>query len=467
MMLPTERTARKPSFTSHCRGPRAKVKERLIHPLTRDYWPSCVALDNVARPNLLHLQQERLHALLRHVIAHTPYYRAWALQHGYTADDPPALAKWPIVTKSVIRSNFESFQSDGVPVREMSIAKTSGSSGEPFQLRVHRLSTDYSYTCFWRALRRHGIRPGDRRAYVWGRSRQFNSSDSRVWRLRVQQRLRDWLNNTLYVDAYDLNPKNVDDAIDRIERFRPTYLHGYVSALFVIARRMLDRNRRFRDPPLRAVIAESEKLYDFQRTAMSDAFGAPIIEHYGSIEFGNIAQADTLGRLRISDDLYVLETTSAGELLVTNLLSTTFPLIRYRLGDLAVLASPPDNDNLPYGMIADLKGRILDLVPKLDGGYVHSMGIAHAIDPHLRYVRKYQVHQTALDHFVVRLASDRVLPQETFTKIKRDLVTLFGPDVTIDMMQVDDIPPSSSGKFRWIISDISDVAERILLEQDK
>jgi phenylacetate-CoA ligase len=440
------------------------AKERIVHPLTFSYWKNCLSVDDMSRTELLQLQAERLRALMEYTINHVPYYRNWARERAFYAETPPPLEQWPIATKELLRSDINAFQSELTPAAEMRSAKTSGSSGEPFQFRVHRSWTDYSYACLWRSLRRHGLRPGDRRAYIWGRSYEFNASNATIRKVRLRQKIRNWFNNTLAINAYDLTNQNVDAAIESIERFRPVYLHGYVSALYTIARRMEQSNRKFCSFIPTAVITESEKLYDFQRATMATAFGCPILEHFGSVEFGNIAQPDTNGMLRIADDLYKIETLPTGELLVTNLLSQDFPMIRYRLGDLAVLAEPPPGNNLPYGVLCEITGRTVDLIPVCAGGYIHGVALAHVIDPHLRYVSKYQIHQTALDHFVVRLVGEQTMPHNIPTTIRHDLIKLVGPTAVIEVQQVDDIQPASSGKFRWVMSDVFDVAERVLAE---
>ena len=448
-------------YASYCRNWRMVAKEWLVHPLTFDYWSGCISVDHLTRPELLVLQSTRLRALMLHAIENVPFYQRWAHEKGVSTAALPPLEHWPVVTKAMIRSDNEAFQSAAYPAKEMSAARTSGSSGEPFRLRVHRTATDYSYACLWRSLRRHGIRPGDRRVYVWGRSYEFNASKTSILRVRVRQQVRNWLNNTLVINAYDLSKSNVEKAIDEIDRFKPVYLHGYVSALYVIARKMLDGNRRFRGFAPVAVVTESEKLYDFQREAMRQAFDCSILEHYGSVEFGNIAQADPSGRLRIAEDMFKLETLPAGQLLVTNLLSQPYPLIRFSLGDLADIDEPPDT-HLPYAVLTEVIGRTVDLIPISKGGYVHGVALAHVIDPHLSHVTKYQIHQLALDHFVVRLASDNGVPDSVVQQITNDLAKLVGSSAKIEVRQVPDIRPAASGKFRWVLSDVSDVAARIL-----
>jgi phenylacetate-CoA ligase len=132
---------------------------------------------------------------------------------------------------------------------------------------------------------------------------------------------------------------------------------------------------------------------------------------------------------------------------------------------MATLSEPPPGDPLPYGVLKEVIGRTVDLIPIRDGGYVHGVALAHVIDPHLKHVRKYQIHQTDLDRFVVRLVVEETLPSSMAEQIVRDLRRLVGDRATIDVTTVADIAPAPSGKFRWVLSDVSDVAERTLAEQ--
>src|SRR5437762_10040494 len=110
------------SFAAYCRSWRMLAKERIVHPLTFTYWADCLGVDRMNRAELLRLQGDRLRALMQHAIEHVPYYREWACQHSFRADSPPPLDRWPIATKALFRSHFEAFQSEAIPVQEMSIA---------------------------------------------------------------------------------------------------------------------------------------------------------------------------------------------------------------------------------------------------------------------------------------------------------------------------------------------------------
>jgi len=432
---------------------RIRLKDRRAHRYSAGYWRECVGVDQYSREQLIELQEQRLNALIEHVSEHTAFYRDWAKSSGYTKGDPVELADLPIVSKADIMGRLEEFQSDTHPVEQMYNFKTSGSSGMPFQFRLHPESLDYSYCCLWRALHRFGLRPGDRRVYVWGRSYAFNNSRLAQAKAKAKIKVRDWMNVTLPVDAYNLSFENVPKIIDEIEKYQPTYIHGYVSAIYTIARTLVEEGRTLKVPGLKVVVTESEKVYDFQRETMEKAFACPIAEHYGSVEFGNIAEPDPDGNMRINEDIFLVEREETGEAVITSLLSQAFPFIRYKLGDLIEL-DEKIMPGLPYASFKSIEGRTIDMIPIAGGGHLHGMALAHMMTPHYKHVLKYQIRQIALDHFVVQVIPKGSLPELTSKTIIKDLQGLVGAQTTVEVLEVNTIEPAKSGKFRWVISDI-------------
>ena len=445
-------------FDALCKTRRTRFKDNRHHPLARGFWPGCVAVDRMTREQLLALQAERLQDLVEHAVAHTPFYRQWASDSGFRAGDKVVLDTLPVVRKSDYIGNIDAFQSEAVPVDEMKQTMTSGSSGQPFILRKDQASRDYSYCVLWRALARFGLGPGDRRVYIWGRRSFYNSTPLKIAVGKAKYRLRDWLNVTLSVDAYALTERSAAEALERIERFRPVYMHGYVSALYALATRLEREGRTLGHLNLKAVVTESEKLYPFQRDAMARAFRCPILEHYGSIEIGNMAEPDPDGHMRINEDLALIERTEAGEAVITNLFSRAFPFIRYHQGDLIERIDPPP-PGLPYATLSGIVGRTVDLIPLKAGGCTPGRALTYVVDPHLDRVSKYQIHQHTLDRFTVRMVLRDQRDESLEQVIRRDLRMVLGESTQIDFEYPEEIPPAPSGKFRWIVSDLAGQAD--------
>jgi phenylacetate-CoA ligase len=81
----------------------------------------------------------------------------------------------------------------------------------------------------------------------------------------------------------------------------------------------------------------SEKIYDSYQEEVKQAFGLKIISEYGAAEAGIIAFECPCGNMHINIENVIVEEEN-GEIIVTNLLSRSFPIIRYKLGDNIILS---------------------------------------------------------------------------------------------------------------------------------
>ena len=96
-------------------------------------------------------------------------------------------------------------------------------------------------------------------------------------------------------------------------------------------------------PSLRALFVGGEPMTDARRRRISDIWGVPVVEEYGSTETGSLAGECMHGRMHLWADRAVFEvydpatgTTKqegSGQLVVTPLFREAMPLLRYNLGD--------------------------------------------------------------------------------------------------------------------------------------
>src|SRR5207249_8327871 len=79
------------------------------------------------------------------------------------------------------------------------------------------------------------------------------------------------------------------------------------------------------------------------RALIARAFGCPVFDEYGTRELGPLAHECPAHRgHHVNAESYVVEVAGeSGEILVTDLNSRSVPLIRYRVGDVAVAGGHP------------------------------------------------------------------------------------------------------------------------------
>ena len=87
--------------------------------------------------------------------------------------------------------------------------------------------------------------------------------------------------NQMLLSCFHLSPKNLEAYLQALREFRPTVVDGYPSSLYVLARMLLNSGGRM---PIKAAITSSETLYDFQRTAIEEAFCCRVFDYYAAAE---------------------------------------------------------------------------------------------------------------------------------------------------------------------------------------
>jgi phenylacetate-CoA ligase len=196
--------------------------------------------------------------------------------------------------------------------------------------------------------------------------------------------------------------------VDRLNALDAPMLTGYPTMLA----RLADERRagRLRIAP-RLVTSTSESLHPHLRSAVSEGFGAPVVDVFGSTEglVGTSAPDDEV--LVFNSDVCITELvdendqpvppgTPSAKVLVTNLSNHIQPLIRYAITDCFVQRDAP-----AHGLLrATVEGRADDVL-RYDDIDVHPI-VVRSVLVRCPEVLDYQVHQTRGGIAVSALATD-------------------------------------------------------------
>jgi len=430
----------------------------VLHSLERTQW--------LAPAGIRALQTTRLRDLLAHAGHHVPYYRRLFAEPAFDLEavtSPEDLEQLPLLTKADIRADPEAFKSDqaGRLVR----SNTGGSSGEPlvFWLGSERVSHDVAAK--WRATRWWGVDIGDREVVLWGSPIELGAQD----RLR---RLRDRLQRSLLLPAFEMSPQKVNDFIAVIRRYRPRMVFGYPSAVDHVAFATDALGISLSDLDAQVAFVTGESLYDDQRQCIERVFGCPVANGYGGRDAGFVAHECPEGRMHVTAEDVIVEIVDpagtplppgeAGEIVVTHLASRDFPFIRYRTGDVGTLSTErcPCGRGLP--VLADIQGRTTDFVVAQDGTVMHGLALIYVLRD-FPQIERFRIVQESLDYTRVVVAGPADLDEESANSIRSGIRARLGQAVNVDIEHVDRIPAEGSGKFRYIVSHVAaDQAARIL-----
>jgi phenylacetate-CoA ligase len=405
------------------------------------------------------LQFRRLQNYLKFAYNHTTYYRALFDNYGCRPDrihDFADLQRVPYLTRELLRDQFENLRStQRVPgIQKLS---TGGSTGIPVSVLVDAERNSFVDAARLRAHRWFGADMGCREIVLWGSPIELTRQD----RIRV---IRDRLLNSRLLSAFNLGDEKLGEYAEFLSDYRPVKIYGYATALYLLARYFQKTNRK---PPesLKVIFATAEPLFDFQRQAIGQAFKADVVVEYGARDAGLMGTECPKGGLHIPAEGMLIEVDrpghdGLGEIVVTNLFAKAMPLIRYRTGDIGEMAkgSCPCGRGLP--MLKRVEGRQTDFIVTSDKRVIHALAVIYILRD-CPQIAKFQVIQETVTDLTVRIVPRCKISPEVQEKIVKDLQKALGRAMQIDLVVVGDIPVAPSGKFRYVISNVTQPSETL------
>lgn len=403
------------------------------------------------------LQVERLRAFLVDVGRQVPYYGELFAQRQFdphTVRSLGDLQQLPLLTKPLIRANTA--QLKHAQATGLARFNTGGSSGEPLIFYIGRERVSHDVAAKWRATRWWGVDIGDPEMVVWGSPIELGAQD----RIRA---LRDKMLRTELLPAFEMSEAKLDSFVAAIRRRRPRMLFGYPSALTHIARHAQQRGQRMDDLGIRVAFCTSERLYDDQRTAISQVFGCRVANGYGGRDAGFIAHECPEGGMHLTAEDIVVEIVDrdgrvlppgeTGEVVVTHLATRDFPFVRYATGDVAALGSRACACGRGLPCLERIEGRTTDFVVATDGTVMHGLALIYILRD-LPGVKQFKIIQESLKLTRILVVAERPFEPAQCSDIIAKTQARLGQSVDVQVEQVSAIPAEKSGKFRYVVSHI-------------
>jgi phenylacetate-CoA ligase len=217
------------------------------------------------------------------------------------------------------------------------------------------------------------------------------------------------------------------------------------------------------DLGIRVAFVTAERLYDNQRETIARTFGCAVANGYGGRDAGFIAHECPDGGMHITAEDIVVEIVGpngrvlpigvAGEIVITNMATGDFPFIRYRTGDIGVLAEKPCICGRGLPLLKEIQGRSTDFMFAADGTVMHGLALVYPIRE-LAGIDEFKVIQESLELTRVLLVRGENFDEGHPERIRNALKCRLGAMVEIRVELVRSIPPEMSGKYRYVISNV-------------
>lgn len=412
-------------------------------------------LEKQPRDKLVALQEQKLTALIQHAYATSPWYKQVMDQAGIDPQEQITLERlkaFPITTKADIRENVDSFISTAYSKDTLNKAKTGGSTGVSLNLFFDEQCQQLRNAAQMYADGFARWRPGIRVAAVWG-----NPPVART----MKQKLRSYLlERMIYLDTMDLNPRSMNDFVERWQDFQPQVVFGHAHSIYIFAKYLVE-NQIMDLRPL-GVVTTSMMLLEQERNVIEQAFACQVTNRYGCEEVGLITvECEQHSGMHINTPHIILEALDgnnepvsegqAGKLVITDLNNFGMPLIRYRVEDVGVLSDRHCPCGRSTPLLERLEGRVADFLKKPDGGQVAGVSLVERTLTKVPGVEQMQLVQESLyDIRINRVKGHEYTPQ-TDLELMREFREVFDEQVNLTIQDVAKIPQEASGKYRFSI----------------
>ena len=373
--------------------------------------------------------------------------------------EPGDLAALPVIDKQTINADRERFVNPQYARLKLT-ANTGGSSGNPmvFYIQKHqtRAKEKAHFDWYWG---KYGYREGHRVLTIRGASLKDNA---------LYQ--RDPIKNSFNLSCYELDEGRLPEVLDALDRFRPTVIHAYPSALKVFTDLCLtsERNRpRLQALGVDTLFLGSEFLPDSYRALFEECYGAPAVNWYGHSEcVVHAGQLPGDRRYRLfpfygycelldDDDGPVTTPGRSGRIVTTSFDNHVMPLIRYDTGDRAVYDGETDVDGYRCLTLSAIDGRNQDFIVLSDGNRVSLT--AFIFGQHLAAfakVRELQLQQDTIGEVVVRIVRAAGFAPSDEAQLCRELSDSVNGRIAVRVEFVDRIPKTHRGKHRFLIQNV-------------
>jgi phenylacetate-CoA ligase len=370
----------------------------------------------------------------------------WYAQGQWSKASSQELSSWPILERETLRAHVQEFRASALPLGSFE-RHSSGSTGPPLRILIDPAGAAWSWASEYRALLWHEIPVGVRTLMLWGGSHP----------------VLDWLRNRTLFRTTELTPETLARAADWILRCRPVLGWGHPSAFVQLARFIAAEYGEIGDSWLPFVKLGGEQVFPFQREQISRMLGARCIESYGCTEVGAIAGECPAGSLHVYAEHVHIEIMRGdqpvrageyGDIVATSLTNRAMPVVRCRIGDRGRLLPEPCSCGLPLPVLADLQGRVSDLLLAADGRPVHGSALGQGLrellaEPTSSSVREVLFEQQNPMHWRVLVETSGSLHAAAAEAFQRLVRELFGADCRVDVTQVVQISREASGKYRY------------------
>ena len=305
-----------------------------------------------SREQLLRYQEKKFKALVKNTLSKSPFYKEYL--------DKP-FEQWPIINKQIMMEHFDSINTAGIKMNDALNLALKAEQSRDFTALIDDIAVGLSSgttsqrglflvsskeRCMWAGILLAKVLPSG-----------LKSHERIAFFLRANNKLYMTLNKSKKIQFtfFDLL-EDFDTQIDRLNALQPTILSAPASVLVALSKQI---NRLTISP--KKIYSVAEVLDQYDEAIIQNAFNCNVSQVYQCTE-GFLAVSDKrTNRLTMNEEYLIIEKDWLDEHrfipIITDLLRTTQPMIRYRLDDVLI----DDQSGNLFTQLSAIEGRVGDI----------------------------------------------------------------------------------------------------------
>lgn len=396
---------------------------------------------------------------LEYAWQHSPYYRRQFEAVGMTPADIKTYEdylRFPITTKQNIRDNADAFISDEYSRENLVTAKTGGSTGVSLHLFFDKECEEKRNAAALMADQWSGWKLGMKKAAIWG-----NPPVAKTLKQKIRATL---LDRCIFLDTMCLNDQSMTEFADHWRAEHPQAIFGHSHSIYILARFLDEKGITDINP--RSIVSTSMMLLQHERELIEKVFQCPVTNRYGCEEVGLIAcECEVHNGMHLNIEHLFVEflhedgTPAApgepGKIVLTDFNNRGMPLLRYRVEDVGTPTDRMCSCGRGLPLMERVEGRVADFLLAPNGSRVAGVSLVERTLTKIAGIEQMQLVQEERNVLIVNRVKGSDFTPHTDQALLEEFAIVFGPEMRIDIRDVEKIPQETSGKYRFSICRIS------------
>ena len=395
------------------------------------------------------IRNERLKIIVKHAYENVPYYRRIFEERSLKPKNiqlKEDLKLLPILTKDDVRKHFNELIAKDFTKYKPVLSHTSGSTGIPMKFYLDKNNLILEHVFVSRHWAWMGCSPKEKQAVLRGavpKSKGYFLING----------------NNLILSSFSLDFRTLNNYINAIVEFKPRLIRGYPSSLHFFVRLLKEKNVFSIRP--KAIQTSSETLFPQMREEIEDVFRCKVYDLYGNGEHVSMISECSEEGFHINQEYGVIEFLNEkgydakhgelAEMACTGLNNFSMPLIRYKIGDVAVPTNKKCSCGRGLPLVEHLEGRIDDLIITPDGRTIPPAGMTLAFE-FSENIKQCQLVQNKKDELVINIVKSDQYGEKDHKFMLNEVRKRIGNEMKITVSFVDAIPRTNAGKLRFVVS---------------